>query len=76
MENLNWRYAMTKPSHRDAADLTALTFTTAVAISLVKKGVLTKQELKEEIQNLVPAGVIGAVMYQDLISAIDRWRVN
>ena len=63
------------PTNREANDITALTFTSALAIALIKKGLLSKQEIKSVLLDLTtPLGPVGTIMYNDIAQAIDRWK--
>jgi hypothetical protein len=65
------------PTNKEANDITALTFTSALAIALIKKGLLSRQEIKNVLSDLTtPLGLIGATMYNDIVQALDRWKEN
>ncbi len=65
---------MTRPTKQEAVDLTSLIFSTAIGKALVRKGILTKQELKDSIVSLCPKTVMGQIMQNDLLAPIDRWQ--
>jgi hypothetical protein len=65
------------PTNKEVNDITALTFTSALAIALIKKGLLSKQEIKSVLSDLTtPLGLMGTIMYDDLVSTLDRWKEN